>query len=139
MLAQQTYVFTCYSFAVLLSVYWQSLHFQISEILREIHVLLVLRALTCYCSNSQYSCVNLYIRKLFFCYALLQQSDFELNQITVFLTGHNLKKSHNVQSVAVPGWLILLEREQSRGNQSFKLFHTTDVCFMDSVIFKTKN
>lgn len=55
-----------------------------------------------------------------------------------FLTGQNLKKSHNVQSVTVPGWLILLEREQSRGNTSFKLFHIIDVCFMDSMIFKNK-
>lgn len=120
MLAKQTYVFTCYSFDVLLSVYLQSLHFQILENLRDI--LLVLWALTCYFLNSQYSCVYLYLRQVFF---FCDVDVFMVNIITAigirvkldhgfFLTGQNLKKSHNVQSVAVPGWLILLERKQSR-------------------------
>lgn len=36
-------------------------------------------------------------------------------------------------------WMAHSFREKTKkGNQSFNLFHTIDVCFMDSVIFKNK-
>lgn len=137
MLAKQTYVFTCYSFDVLLSVYLQSLHFQILENLRDI--LLVLWALTCYFLNSQYSCVYLYLRQVFFSamqmflwQTLLQQSEFELNQITVFFNWTKFKEIAQCPNRGCP-WMAHSFREKTKeGNQSL------DVCFMDSVIFKNK-
>lgn len=143
MLAKQTYVFTCYSFDVLLSAYLQSLHFQILENLRDI--LLVLWALTCYFSNSQYSCVYLYLRQVFF---FCDVDFFMVNIITAigirvkldhgFFNWTKFKEIAQCPKRGCP-WMAHSFREKTKqGNQSFNLFHTIDVCFMDSVIFKNK-